>query len=89
MDSVSKTCSKLTVRHCQPVYTRQFLHRCQITCVKIFCYFITYIVYVIPVIMKNIWPVKTACCDIILYFIACQNVFYFVLPGVSERRIVV
>ena len=29
--------------------------------------------------MKNIWPVKTARCDIILYFIACQNVFYFVL----------
>ena len=29
--------------------------------------------------MKNIWPVKTARCDRILHFIACQNVFYFVL----------
>ena len=44
----------------------------------IFHYFITYIVYVIPV-MKNIWPVKTARCDTILYFIAYQTVFYFVL----------
>ena len=25
--------------------------------------------------MKNIWPVKTARCDTILYFIACQPVF--------------
>ena len=29
--------------------------------------------------MKNIWPVKTACCDTILYFIAYQTVFCFVL----------
>ena len=46
---------------------------------KIFHYIITYIVYVIPVMMKNIWPVKTARCDTILYFIPCQTVFYFVL----------
>ena len=56
-----------------------FPYRCQMTCVKIFHYFITYIVYVIPVIIKNIWPVKTARRNIILYFIACQTVFYFVL----------
>ena len=71
MDSISKT--------------RQYLYRCQITCVKIFYYFITYIVYVIPVIMKNIWPVKTARYS--LHFIACQNVFHFVLrKSIYEAR---
>ena len=79
MDSISKTWTRLVKQDSIFIAVRSPAR------VKIFYYSITYIVYVIPVIMKNIWPVKTARYS--LYFIACQNVFHFVLrKSIYEAR---